>query len=71
LNSWRETGHEEGQGLGLYVAGGSGSEAGNDELFDPDSLTYIVTILTALCFSLCLLVDWTADQLMVTMFARL
>jgi hypothetical protein len=33
------------------VAGGD-SEVGNDEVFDPDSLTYIQTILTTLCFSL-------------------
>ena len=39
-------GHEEGElqlQEGRRVAGGGGPEAGDDELVDPDSLTYIVS----------------------------
>jgi hypothetical protein len=46
------------QGLGLCVAGGDGSEAGNNELLVMDWIAH-PHILTVLCFSL-LLVDWIA-----------
>jgi hypothetical protein len=70
--------HEEGeldeaQGLG----GGGQAGAGDGELFDPDSLTYIVSDalpLLRVVFSLYLSVpglDWMADELMVPWRTRL
>jgi hypothetical protein len=64
---------DEGHGLG---AGGGGGE-GDGELFDPDSLTYIVSdapppASCPFCFSLSLGgLDWMADELMVPWRNRL